>query len=145
MVDHWARISEWLTNNVLPNMWNSGIIPGGFRGILYFDGLFCLQGSGWKQGLQLTPIRERFVLADGSEMRKYDQASMTLAIGSHEYDVDVVIADLGYQSAMWRLDFLEDQNTVLKVPSGTLLMMCLYCCTERRQRRAVVKLEYMMP
>ena len=29
-------------------MWNSGIILGGFRGILYFDGLLCLQGSGWQ-------------------------------------------------------------------------------------------------
>ena len=75
-----------------------------------------------KQELQLTPIKERFVLADGSEMRNYGQASITLTIGSREYDVDVVIADLGYQSAILGLDFLEDQNTVLEVQSGTLLI-----------------------
>ena len=75
-----------------------------------------------KQELQLTPIKERFVLADGSEMRNYGQASITLTIGSREYDIDVVIADLGYQSAILGLDFLEDQNTVLKVQSGTLLI-----------------------
>ena len=75
-----------------------------------------------KQELQLTPIKERFVLADGSEMRNYGQASITLTIGSREYDIDVVIADLGYQSAILGLDSLEDQNTVLKVQSGTLLI-----------------------
>ena len=47
---------------------------------------------------------------------------MTLAIGIREYDADVVIADLGYQSAILGLDLLEDQNTVFKVQSGTLLI-----------------------
>ena len=75
-----------------------------------------------KQELQLTPIKERFVLVDGSEMRNYGQASITLTIGSGQLDVDVVIADLGYQSAILGLAFLEDQNTVLKVQSGTLLI-----------------------
>ena len=36
-------------------------------------------------------MKKRFVLADGSDLRNYGQASITVTIGSREYDVDVVI------------------------------------------------------
>ena len=75
-----------------------------------------------KQSLVLIPVEERFLAADGSAMTIYGQVKVTLNIGGQEYDLEVVVADLGCQSAILGLDFLEEQSTVLKVQSGTLLI-----------------------
>ena len=73
-----------------------------------------------KQSLVLIPVEERFLAADGSAMSIYGQVRVTLKIGGQEYEV--VVADLGCQSAILGLNFLEEQSTVLKVQSGTLLI-----------------------
>ena len=55
-------------------------------------------------------------------MTIYGQVKVTLNKGGQEYDLEVVVANLGCQSAILGLDFLEEQSTVLKVQSGTLLI-----------------------
>ena len=75
-----------------------------------------------KQLLVFIPVEERFLAADGSDMTIYGQVKLTLSSGGQEYDLEVVVADLGCQSAILGLDFSGEQSTVLKVQSGTLLI-----------------------
>ena len=89
---------------------------------LWTDWLLCLQGPSNQTVLSVDPCRGEVF---SSRWVCYDHlwsVKVTLNIGGQEYDLEVVVADLGCQSAILGLDFLEEQSTVLKVQGGTLLI-----------------------
>ena len=68
----------------------------------------------------LIPGEGRFLVADGSAMTSYGQEKVECRIECEEYDLCVVVVDLGCWSTILWFDFLEEQSIVIKMESGTL-------------------------
>ena len=70
--------------------------------------------------LELEPVSERYVMADGSELTVHGATEVMLQIGNQEFPVTVVVAGLGHRSAILGLDFLEQYDVTLKLSKGQL-------------------------
>ena len=63
--------------------------------------------------MDLRPVKQTFVLADGTGLRVFGEVEVDLEVGGTVVTQDLVVADLGGQSAILGLDFLEEHDAAL--------------------------------
>ena len=65
--------------------------------------------------LQLSPIADTFVLADGSQLEILREIVLEGRIGDQWYHMTLVVAEFGDNTAILGLDFMEDQDVNFKI------------------------------
>ena len=75
-----------------------------------------------ESAMKLSPVEESVVLADGSNLATLGEADVGLQLGSNEYPMSVVVAELGGKSAILGLDFIEEYDIILRLGRGQILI-----------------------
>ena len=66
-----------------------------------------------KQHLELSPVMETYLMADGSELVTRGEVDVQLKVGGQLFLLTVVVAKLGEHTAFLGLDFMEDHDVTL--------------------------------
>ena len=72
--------------------------------------------------LQLSPIGDTFVLADGSQLEVLGEVVLEGRIGDQWYPMTLVVAEFGDNTAILGLDFMEDQDVILRLSLGKMMI-----------------------
>ena len=73
--------------------------------------------------MELSPVTERFILADGSDLAVMGEVDVELQIGEQLLLVTMVVAELGDDySAILGLNFMEEQDVNLRVSHGKMMI-----------------------
>ena len=73
--------------------------------------------------MELSPVTEQFILADGSDMAVMGEVNVELQIGDQLLLVTMVVAELGDDySAILGLNFMEEQGVILRVSHGKMVI-----------------------
>ena len=73
--------------------------------------------------MELSPVTERFVLADGSDLAVIGEVDVELQIGEQLLLVTMIVAELGEDySAILGLNFMEEQDVILRVSHGKMMI-----------------------
>ena len=72
--------------------------------------------------LQLSPIADTFVLADGSQLEVPREIVLEGRIGDRRYPMTLVVAEFGDNTAILGLDFMEDQDVILRLSLGKMMI-----------------------
>ena len=72
--------------------------------------------------LQLSPIADTFVLADGSQLRVLGEIVLEGRIGDQWYPMTLVVAEFGDNTAILGLDFMEDHDVILRLSLGKMMI-----------------------
>ena len=72
--------------------------------------------------LNLEPVRDCFILADGSKLVVHGEVEIVLQVGDKGFPQSVIVANLGGHSAILGLDFLEHYEATLQLSHGELLI-----------------------
>ena len=72
--------------------------------------------------LQLSPIADTFVLADGSQLEVLGEVVLEGRIGDQWYPMTLVVAEFGDNTAILGLDFMEDQDVILRLSLGKMMI-----------------------
>ena len=75
-----------------------------------------------KQHLELSPVMETYLVADGSELITRGEVDVQLKVGGQLFLLTVVVAELGEHTAFLGLDFMEDHDVTLKVGRGQMIL-----------------------
>ena len=73
--------------------------------------------------MELSPVTERFILADGSDLAVMGEVDVELQIGEQLLLVTMVVAELGDDyNAILGLNFMEEQDVILRVSHGKMMI-----------------------
>ena len=72
--------------------------------------------------LQLSPIADTFVLADGSLLEVLGEVVFEGRIGDQWYPMNLVAAEFGDNTSILGLDFMEDQDVILRLSLGKMMI-----------------------
>ena len=75
-----------------------------------------------KQRLELSPVMETYLVADGSELVTRGEVDIQLKVGGQLFLLTVVVAELGEHTAFLGLDFMEDHDVALWVGRGQMIL-----------------------
>ena len=73
--------------------------------------------------MELSPVTERFILADGSDLAVIGEVDVELQTGEQLLLVTMVVAELGDDyNAILGLNFMEEQDVILRVSHGKMII-----------------------
>ena len=72
--------------------------------------------------LPLSPITDIFVLADGSQLSVLSEVEFEGRIGDEYYPMTAIVAELGDNAAILGLDFMENNDVILRLSTGKLMI-----------------------
>ena len=72
--------------------------------------------------LQLSPITDIFVLADGSQLGILGEIVLEGRIGDQWYPMTLVVAEFGDNTAILGLDFMEDHDIILRLSLDKMMI-----------------------
>ena len=72
--------------------------------------------------LPLSPITDIFVLADGSQLSVLGEVEFEGHIGDEYHPMSAIVAELGDSAAILGLDFRENNDVILRLSTGKLMV-----------------------
>ena len=96
--------------------------------------------------LPLSPITDIFVLADGSQLSVLGEVEFEGRIRDEYYPMTAIVAELGDNAAILGLDFMENNDVILRLSTGKLMVgMRQWTCIGSMQGRVAIGSVYVKP